>query len=275
MENVGFFVRACISDMGSANQDMWKCVGIRSSRDDLTNSITHPVREGCRLYFMADPPHLLKNIRNCLLAQSIVLPNDVVCINSLPSNIVSIQHVRDLITLQEGMELKLAPNLKQIHVDPGKFQKMKVNIAAQVFSHSTATAIRVCVVRKVLPEAALTTAWFLQTVNDWFDAMNARFPLASMFKSSTAKVETLTMVYELFHSLHFGGRDGWKPIQTGVRLSISTILSLYNDLVVDGKYKYLMTGRLTQDCVENLFSDSFKRRLASKTGSFKALHPFY
>ena len=89
------------------------------------------------------------------------------------------------------MELKVAPSLKQIHVNPGKFQKMKVNIAAQVLSHSTATALRLCVVRKLLPEAALTTAWFLQTVNDWFDVMNARFPLASIFKSSTAKVTVL------------------------------------------------------------------------------------
>jgi len=110
VENVGFFVRACISDMGSANQDMWKCVGIHSRRDNLTNSVTHPIREGCRLYFMADPPHLLKNIRNCLLPQNILLPNEVVRINSLPSNIVSIQHVRDLIALQEGMELKLHPH---------------------------------------------------------------------------------------------------------------------------------------------------------------------
>jgi len=32
------------------------------------------------------------------------------------------------------------------------------------------------------------------------------------------------------------------------------VLDLYNDLVVSGKYSFLMTGRLTQDCVENLFS---------------------
>jgi DNA transposase THAP9 len=139
-------------------------------------------------------------------------------------------------------------------VNPGKFQKMKVNLAAQVLSHSTTTALQLCVARKLLPEAALTTAWFLQTVNDWFDVMNARFPLASLFKSSTGKVEMLKMVHELFLNLHFGGRDGWKPIQTGVRLSITTVLDMYNDLVVDGTYKFLMTGRLTQDCVENLFS---------------------
>jgi hypothetical protein len=198
VENAGFFVRACISDMGSSNQDMWKCIGIRSSRNNLTNFVSHPVRENSKLYFMADPPHLLKNIRNCLLAQSIVLPEKIVCIHSLPSKIVDLQHVRDLISIQEGMDLKVAPSLKQVHVNPGKFQKMKVNLAAQVLSHSTATALQLCVARKLLPEAALTTAWFLQTVNDWFDAMNARFPLASLFKSSTGKVEMLKMVHELF-----------------------------------------------------------------------------
>ena len=30
--------------------------------------------------------------------------------------------------------------------------------------------------------------------------------------------------------------------------------SLYQDLVISGQYKFLMTGRLMQDCVENLFS---------------------
>jgi hypothetical protein len=93
IEDVGFFVRACVSDMGPANQDMWKFVGIRSSRDSLTNFIAHPVRENCKLYFMADPPHLLKNIRNCLLSQNIILPDETVCKNCLPSNIVSLQHV--------------------------------------------------------------------------------------------------------------------------------------------------------------------------------------
>ena len=115
--------------------------------------------------------------------------------------------------------------MKQIHVDPGKFQKMKVSIAVQVFSHSTATGLRLCVVRKLLPEDALTTAWFLGTINDWFDAMNARFALASLFKSPVKKIELLQTVRELFLKLHFGGRDTWKPIQTGVRLSISTVIS--------------------------------------------------
>ena len=38
------------------------------------------------------------------------------------------------------------------------------------------------------------------------------------------------------------GRDGWKPIQVGIQLSTSTVLNLFDDLVVNGNYQYLMTG---------------------------------
>lgn len=49
------------------------------------------------------------------------------------------------------------------------------------------------------------------------------------------------------------GRGGWKPIQTGVILSTTTVLELAEKLLQD-KVSFLMTGRLTQDCLENLFS---------------------
>ena len=203
---------------------------------------------------MADVPHLLKSIRNCLLTQSIILPDFVVADANLQSNVVSLQPVKDLIAMQDNMTLKIAHKLKKIHVEPGNFQKMKVSIAAQLLSHSTASALKLCVGRGLLPQSALTTAWFVEAVNNWFDILNARFSLASLFKSSSAKIEHLDYMIALFHDLHFSGRDGWKPIQTGVRLSTESVVSLYDDLVVKGSYKYLMTGRLTQDCVENLFS---------------------
>ena len=61
---------------------------------------------------MADVPHLLKSIRNCLLTQSIVLPDFVVADANLPSNVVSLQPVRDLIDLQDDMTLKIVHKLK-------------------------------------------------------------------------------------------------------------------------------------------------------------------
>jgi hypothetical protein len=251
---IGLFVRVIVSDMGASNQDMWRVVGVQSTRTSLQNGIEHPCQPDSQLYFMADPPHLLKSIRNCLLTQSILLSDYVVSDANLPSNIVSLQPVKELISLQEDMSLKVAHKLKEVHVYPGPFQKMKVSYAAQLLSHSTASALKLCVDGKEMPIETLTTAFFLETINQWFDSMNARHALASLFASSERKIEELEFVMILFQGLHFSGRDGWKPIQTGVRLSTQTVLCLYQDLVVQGPYKYLMTGRLTQDCVENLFS---------------------
>ena len=103
---------------------------------------------------MADPLHLLKSVRNCLLTQSIILPPSVVVEKQLPSSEVNMQHIKQLIELQDCMDLLVAPTLKAIHVNPGNFQKMKVGMAAQLLSHSTASALKFCVARKLLPDEA-------------------------------------------------------------------------------------------------------------------------
>lgn len=48
----------------------------------------HPTKEG-KLYFFADPPHLLKSLRTCLLNNDIILPNTVVAKYNLPTAEVS------------------------------------------------------------------------------------------------------------------------------------------------------------------------------------------
>ena len=44
------------------------------------------------------------------------------------------------------------------------------------------------------------------------------------------------------------------PWEHGMRCSIKSTKSLYNDLVVNGPFEFLMTAKLNQDCLENLFS---------------------
>ena len=48
--------------------------------------------------------------------------------------------------------------------------------------------------------------------------------------------------------------EAWKPWQPGVILSTRTVLSLYPELVIDGDFLFLVTGRMTQDALENLFA---------------------
>ena len=192
--------------MGPSNQNMWKSIGVFSRRNEIQNYIPHPCNATERLYFMADTPHLLKNIRNCLLTQSIVLPEFAVQSANLSSRYVSIEHVRQLVSIQDTMELKLVPSLKKAHVFPGQYQKMKVNMAATVISHTTASALRFCQSTNLLPSDVLATAWFLDLLNKWFESMNARFIKASLFRTSSQKLDNLNQTLRVIQGINFTGQ---------------------------------------------------------------------
>ena len=60
-------------------------------------------------------------------------------------------------------------------------------------------------------------------------------------------------VVDLFKNLKIGERGDWKPVQTGVIMSTTSILEIQEELLNDG-FKSLLTSRFTQGCLENLFS---------------------
>jgi len=45
------------------------------------------------------------------------------------------------VKIQDDKQLKLVPNLTAAHVSPGQYQKMRVNMAATVLSHTTSSAL--------------------------------------------------------------------------------------------------------------------------------------
>jgi len=127
-------------------------------------------------------------------------------------------------------------------------------MAATVLRLTTASALQFCVAVNLKKQKRQPGLWFLDFFNKWFDVMNARTITASLFLTSERKLNSLHLLLDVIRSVRFTLRDLWKPIQTGIQLSTSTVLDLYNDLVCQGGYKFLVTGRLMQDCGENLFS---------------------
>jgi hypothetical protein len=200
----------------------------------LASSILFPHQD---LYFFADVPHLLKNVRNCLLTNDIILPSEVVNEFCQPTNTVSIKYICKIIELQEMPEIKIAPSLSSKHVDPKLFEKMKVKFAAQLLSRSTASALRFAVHDKQLPPTELTTAWFLDTVNGWFDACNARSRRDALYAKSGTKIKSLLLMIELMPKLIFSSasrQSSWKPIQTGILISTQSMLDMFALLVASG-----------------------------------------
>lgn len=108
----GVLVHAVASDSGASNQAMWKVFGITASRKGkIINSRVHPVDKSRKLYFFHDACHAFKNLKEGMLNnQFCILPNFVMEKYYLQTNVVEVEHIKEICEIQKDSDLKLAPN---------------------------------------------------------------------------------------------------------------------------------------------------------------------
>ena len=221
-------------------------------------SVPHPALSGKQLYFFADVPHILKNVRAALCnGRKFKLPKQFLEKWSLPSPWVTFQHLEALCDYQENLQLKPAPRLTKSLLQPTHFEKMNVAGALAVFDYATPAALRHLVEDCGYPSEYLTTAKFVEVFRHWFDLVNSRSSTMALSKFNEGKykeaLEYIDSVIELFKTLEVD--DGkWKPYQTGVITTSLSILSLQKDLLEEEGFDFFLTSRISQDSLENTFS---------------------
>jgi len=174
-EAIGLRVHRFTSDMGPENQAVWRHLGVRCNRFECIYSVDHPVRKGDQLCFVPDVLHLFKALKRTIVANgSVFLPDNIVEREGLPTNEVNASHIKALLDEQDKMELKIAQILKKDSLEPKRhFHDMKVGTARGVISRRTATGLHVLALTKQDP-SYITTAWFINHVNRWFELMTSR-----------------------------------------------------------------------------------------------------
>ena len=197
----------------------------------MNNAIQHPCCPSRKLYFLADVPHLFNNIKASLVNDNVfVIPSDVAEREKLPSKEVSIQPVKELADFQLPLDLKLAPKLAPSLLEPSHFNKMKVGEATRVVSHEVSAALLHLVETEGKDESYRSTAWFLAKMRRWFDLLTSRCPLLALShmnpKEHQAAVDFLKSMVLLFQDIGIGKKPAWKPCQTGLILSTSSILQI-------------------------------------------------
>ncbi len=198
---------------------------------------------------LPDYPHLLKSVRNALLNHTILTSK----------GLASWSHIADLYNLDSAGSIRLCPRLTPQHIAPPPiYGKMRVKLAAQVFSHSVTAAIHTYVTRGQLPSTHLVTASLCSFMNGVFDLMNSSKPVdvvpgrrgltrekaaafipgaiaeLSSWKVFDQKQKDVTRNFQCF--------TGWR-----------TALSAARYLAFQLNFKYLLTRNLCQDSLENLF----------------------
>lgn len=278
--DIGIFVLAITSDMGSSNVKLWKEFGVQvklqkekksgkkvhdtteanQSKERkllINNKIPHPSELGKHLYFLADPPHLIKNVKSSLVGGNVI---------NYKTKKVSVKPIITLAEHEDGKKLKIAPKLTVDMVTQTRhFDKMKVSNSTRVISNSVAAGLQWMVDKNQIVtdqerKEALDTRWFISMMNQWFDLMSSRGSSLALSKFKEEKYEEarkfLENVIGTVRDMEISTTTtvSWKPIQTGIILSTQSVLDIAKELVEGDVIRFLLTSRLTQDSLENLFS---------------------
>ena len=200
------------------------------------------------IYLFPDVPHLLKLLRNHCIDYGFAFHGTSVKLQK-----------SDFSTLiqNDGKELKLAPKLRQEHLDVMGIARQRVRPAAQMFSEDVALSFK-----RVFGTDCQEISDIILTIDQWFDACNSRHTddnktlRSGSGLSEDKQFLALSKMEDLVKNIRYLNNPKsatLKPFQQGILVSIKSIVSLYNEIKSEG-FRYMLTSRLNQDCLENLFS---------------------
>lgn len=154
----------------------------------------------------------------------------------------------------------MLPRLTFKHIALPPFSTLRVRYAAQVLSHSVAAALRTLFHPRlsVLPTDVQTTATFVDRFDALFNAMNSRTlhssqPMGHAFSTTSGHEDFFKETLDWLDGVRPKGKRQL-PCLTGWKMAIRSVQMLWADLRDHHGFRFLLTSRLNQDCLENFFS---------------------
>lgn len=255
--NVGLLPLAIVCDQGAQNRKLFSL---------LNGTESNPITEihDQKLVLIYDIPHLIKSIRNNLLTGDIQL-------NKI---LITFEDIKKTYKINVCSETARAMcKISPIHLNPNPFQKMSCKLALQIFSNSTSAAIKTCIhTGELQSKTAMDTANFVLEINNTFDACNSKNLYDVNLNKRPMNVNNTHIFHQLRKTIstfqnakkisHKNKKQSVPPCFTGIIWSLTAIISLYESEQEDistnteqdpNKY-FLLTNRLNQDPLENMFS---------------------
>lgn len=197
---------------------------------------------------------------------AIYLPDEFVELEGLPTNEVQGSHILKLWDDEMSKsETRLLHHLRQEDVRPDSFDTMNVGAAVRFFSPKTKSAIVTGVELGILPKEALTTAYFIMIIHEWFALMTSKVPKTSITtRNCDSKYIFLHTVIDFFQNTIFDKH--WKPLNFAFILSTLSFCDAA-EFLMKKDYDFVLGHRFTQDATENVFSQI--RRKAGSLPSAK------
>jgi hypothetical protein len=148
--------------------------------------------------------------------------------------------------------LRFTPKLTRTHICPGPFDKLKVQLAAQLFSHSVATGMEAEMALNILPQSANATIEFISNINNLTGHIVDEMSYKAIFSGTGKQIELIENMLHFFDlvTVHASGADVTKRIKSlwCWKITINSLVSIHNFLK-----KPLIIRRFNQNIIEHFF----------------------
>ncbi|OXA37408.1 Transposable element P transposase [Folsomia candida] len=237
--DIGLIVVAFVSDLGTKNQGLWKEFGIGK----------------------------IKLLRNHLLDNGIKLPNGPILDRKLLEKLLTVQNSEFRLTLRyinsraSGLNPAVIGCLSAILFGM-VHTSCDFPLGAKLFTFSMKLASCTCpYVIRFLTYGHVHEANFIENVNNFADLMNTRIVQENPnhYKCpygmrKDRQDQLLNCIAKLFTNLRVGNRRTYAPFQKGWLINIRSLQDVFDDMKDRYGIKYILTSRLNQDYLENIFS---------------------
>lgn len=234
-----FKILATVSDQASTNIRAIKLLsGNLSYRYCIDND---------EIIHIFDTPHLLKGMRNAFLTKNIIF-------NGKEAKLDDIKHVYGIDNLTE--DGRILSKLTDKHIYPVGREKMKVNLAVQLFSNSVYSLLTFANNSKILNCEG--TLHFVKFLDDLFNSLNStknskllKGPLTDNSPHLTFWVDCIGKLEDL-QFVENGVIVKSPPSAMNFIVTIKNVKYLWQKMKKLG-FKFLLTRTLNQDPLENYF----------------------
>ena len=257
--SIGFNVRGIVADNHSTNVNAFARMKKQYGSNQEDNHVTVSDK---KIYLFFDNPHLMKNIRNNLLAaKKFVFPEFSFTIKNeeiitVPGGYISWRNLHTVYDMDENLKgnLRKAPELKYKALHPGN-NKQSVPLALAIFAPTTIAAVK-----NYLPERT-DIAGFLELISKWWIIINSntRFSPNKLGNACTLGDEKTDFLRAFANYL-----ETWRKSTSFFCLTEQTFdalirtlraqASLIDDLLEKDGYYFVVPRRFQSDPLERRFS---------------------
>lgn len=282
LEDIGFFVTCIITDNNYINK---KSVSKFSSPPEIKIAYPHPCDINRSLFFIIDPVHIIKCIRNNWINQKnsdrcMFYPDIIACFSNIefPQQLqfhqrtsspnlktASFSDLKKLYEAENNDIVKYAHSLTAKSLAPNNLERQNVQLALNIFNINVAIALRQTGERFNILNFEGTSD-FIHIITCWWDIMNVKTKFKGQHKlnsfqnpiSKTHDTQLqflkcfLTWLQKWEQASSDSGRFT-KETQFALKQTTQAIMEISQYCIEELKFQFVLTGKFQTDSLEDRF----------------------